>query len=166
MKRHWLWIILATLLLSGCAQGIAEARPPEIRYGEDTCANCTMIISDPRFAAAYAHEISPGRYTQLAFDDIGDMLLYAAKNPDHKIVNWYAHDYKTEEWLDATSAYFVVSDAIASPMGHGIAAYAVEEEAQEMGGELLTWDALQTHELDPSAHTHSHEETMQQSNTK
>jgi copper chaperone NosL len=169
MQRRWLWVILAALLLLGCAQGSAEVSPPEIRYGEDSCAECSMIISDPRFAAAYAHEISPGRYQQLAFDDIGDMLIHVAKHPEHKIVAFYTHDYKTEEWLDAKGAYYVAGDAITTPMGHGIAAFTTEEDAQalalETNGEILTWEALQTHELDTS-HTHSHQETMQQSSTK
>ena len=172
MKRHWLWILWASLplLLWGCAQGSTDTRPPEIRYGEDSCSECNMIISDPRFAAAYVYEVSPGRYAKLPFDDIGDMLVHIGKNPDHKIVNWYVHDYQTEEWLDATSAYFVVGETIVTPMGHGLAAFADEAAAhtatEESGGELLTWDALQAHELDPSAHQHSDMETMQHSSTK
>ncbi|MCC6454998.1 MAG: nitrous oxide reductase accessory protein NosL [Caldilineaceae bacterium] len=156
----WLWLLLALLLVPGCAQGIAEISPPDIRYGEDTCAECNMIISDPRFAAAYAHEISAGRYEQLAFDDIGDMLIHAAKHPEHQVAGWYVHDYESEEWLDATSAHFVASDAIVTPMGHGLAAFATAEDAQalaaENGGEVLTWEMLQARDLDASMHADSH----------
>jgi copper chaperone NosL len=170
LTMKWLWLLLALLLLPGCAQGTAEISPPDIRYGEDVCAECNMIISDPRYAAAYAHEISAGRYEQLAFDDIGDMLVHAAKHPEHKVVGWYVHDYKSEEWLEAPSAHFVVSSEIVTPMGHGFAASATEEDAQalalETAGEVLTWEMLQALELDSSMHAHSHQDTMQDSSAK
>jgi copper chaperone NosL len=177
-SMKWLWLLLALLFVSGCAQGIAEISPPDIRYGEDLCAECNMIISDPRFAAAYAHEISAGRYEQVAFDDIGDMLMHTAKYPEQKVVGWYVHDYKSEEWLDATNAHFVASSTIVTPMGHGLAAFATAEDAQalaaESGAEVLTWEMLQARELDASVHAHghahsdegTHQATTQDSSTK
>jgi copper chaperone NosL len=169
MKSTWLWLILVVLLLAGCAPGVAEISPPEIHYGEDVCAACNMIISEPRFAAAYAYEIAPGRYQQLAFDDIGDMLLHAAEHPEHKIVGTYVHDYETEEWLDAAAAYFIASDAIVTPMGYGIAAFATEAAAQAQAqtshGDFLTWSALQARKPDASMHTHSDRDTMHQHGT-
>lgn len=146
MNTLRLVLLLALLLMAGCAQGSAEVAPPEIRYGEDLCAHCNMIISDPRFAAGYAHELSPGRYESLAFDDIGDLLAHLEKHPERKIVAWYVHDYTTEEWLDATVAYYVVSDQILSPMGHGIAAHATRAAAEAMdqakAGRVLDWNGL------------------------
>jgi copper chaperone NosL len=141
------WMIfLVAGLTAGCAQGQTEVAPPEIRYGEDVCADCNMIISDPRFAAGYAHEISPGRYLSLAFDDLGDMLASAAKHPEHKVVAWYVHDYESEEWLDATTAFYVFSENIRSPMASGATAHATRETAEamaaEMDGEVLDWQGL------------------------
>ena len=46
-------LLIAVAVLGACAQGQATIAPPEIRYGEDVCAACKMIISDPSFAAAY-----------------------------------------------------------------------------------------------------------------
>ena len=186
MKSYWRWLFLLILFVSACAQGTAEIRPPDIRYGEDVCAECNMIISDPRFAAAYARGRNPraavrargdiqsrvrareamqnnAQLQQLAFDDIGDMLLYATKHPEQKIVGSYVHDYQTEEWLDAADAHFVISSAIATPMGHGIAAFATEENAQafalETRGEMLTWDALQARGQNASLHLHKHSDS-------
>ncbi|HXF61573.1 MAG TPA: nitrous oxide reductase accessory protein NosL [Caldilineaceae bacterium] len=156
-------VLLALTLLAGCARGSAAPAPPEIRYGEDQCAHCTMIISDPRFAAGIAYEIEPGRYESLAFDDIGDMLAEAGSHPERVVVDYYVHDYTSEEWLDATEAHFVVSPAIPSPMGSGIAAHASAEaaaaHAAELQGRVLTWDELQNGgaALAPSGHTdHQH----------
>ncbi|MCB0082360.1 MAG: hypothetical protein KDE47_15580, partial [Caldilineaceae bacterium] len=62
MKRWWLWLVVIGLIVSACARGDAKPNPPAIRYGEDACAECNMIINDVRYAAGYAYEISPGRY--------------------------------------------------------------------------------------------------------
>ncbi len=140
-------IFLLGFILSACARGDTEIRPAEIHYGQDACAECNMIISDPRFAASYAREISEGRYATVAFDDIGDMLMHAQKHPEHKIVGWYVHDYQSKEWLDATQAFYVFAEGIRSPMGHGLAAHTTRETAQQMAdalnGSVLDWVALQ-----------------------
>jgi copper chaperone NosL len=151
MKRRFhflrnLLLLLIVILTVGCAAGSTTIAPPTIRYGEDLCAECSMIISDPRFAAGYAYELSAGRYESLAFDDIGDLLVHMTKHPDRKAVAWYVHDYASEEWLDATAAYYVVSETIPTPMGHGIAAHATvaaaEAMAAEQTGVVLEWEAL------------------------
>ena len=160
-QRLLLLLLLAGLLLAACAHGETTASPPEIRYGEDTCTHCNMIISDPRYAAGYAHEVSPGRYESLAFDDIGDLLADLGEQPERHIVAWYVHDYESEEWLDATTAYYVVSEQIISPMGHGIAAHATQAAAEQMaqanGGQVYDWQALlaQANGLNHEA-THHH----------
>jgi copper chaperone NosL len=150
------WFVLF-LLLAGCAPGQAVIEPPAIRYGEDRCAECGMIISDARFASGLLYEVSAGRYQSLVFDDIGNMLVYAEKHPEQKIVAWYVHDYASEEWLDATEAYFVSSREIHTPMGHGIAAHASRRAAQamadELHGEVLDWPVLQASH-DHTSHAH------------
>jgi copper chaperone NosL len=137
---------LALLLLTGCSRGSTTPTPPEIRYGEDICTHCQMIISDPRFAAAYAYEVDPGRFNSIAFDDIGDMIDYAASHPTDRVAEWYVHDYLSEAWIDATTATYVKHRTIAAPMGSGLAAFAqtadAEAYAQERDGELLTWDKI------------------------
>ena len=86
-KRYLLLGALVLLTLAwGCAEGSTIIAPPEIRYGEDLCTECNMVISDPRFAAGYVYEVSEGRYRSLAFDDIGDLLVHMAKHPEHTII--------------------------------------------------------------------------------
>jgi len=140
-------LLLLGIILGACARGDPQIKPAEIHYGQDACAECNMIISDPRFAASYAYEMSEGRYASLAFDDIGDMLMHAQKHPEHKIVGWYVHDYQSKEWLDATQAFYVFAEGIRSPMGHGLAAHTTREAAQQMAdalnGSVLDWVVLQ-----------------------
>ncbi len=140
--------LLLILVLGGCAQGTAELKPPEIRYGESVCADCNMIISDARFASGYAYEVSTGRYESVIFDDIGDMLAHAGKHPEHKVVAWYVHDFNSKEWIDATKASFVHSAGLQTPMASGLAAHAkadaAAQQAKEVSGEVLDWTTLTT----------------------
>jgi len=140
-------LLLLLFLLAACAQGTTELKAPEIRYGEDVCVDCNMIISDPRFATAYAYELSPGRYQSALFDDLGDMLIYADKNPTHKVVAWYVHDYETKEWTDATTASYLVSGQVETPMASGIVSFASRDRAEAMayslGTEVMDWNTLQ-----------------------
>ncbi len=156
-RSHALVFLVGMILvLVACAQGQDQVAPPEIHYGEDVCVECNMIISDARFAAGYAYEISPGRYESIAFDDIGDMLIHADKHAEHQVVAWYVHDYASQEWLDATQATYVFSNELKTPMAQGLAAHASMADAQEMAaelnGEVLDWDGLlarhRTGELD------------------
>lgn len=159
IMRLLLLVALVSLALSACRQGERTPTPPAIRYGEDLCAECNMIISEARYAAGYAYEISPGRYASLAFDDIGDLLTHRSKHPEHKVVAWYVHDYATESWLDATTAYYVVSEQSHSPMGHGITAHATraaaEQFGQERAGMLVDWAGLQA-QASVAEHNHHH----------
>lgn len=150
MKRYMQFILLSlgmlALVLAGCASTPATPAPPKIHYGEDICTECGMIINDPRFACAYAHETGEGRYENFIFDDVGDMLHHMQENLTLKAVGWWVHDYGSEEWIDATTAYYVVSDQIKSPMNHGIAAFAAERDAAtlatDLGAAVLDWDKL------------------------
>ncbi len=152
MRPRVLVLLGILLFLASCGQESGQLKPPEIRYGRDTCAQCGMIISDPRFAAAAA----TGDGTMSIFDDIGDLLAYRKKNRPEWAVIW-VHDYNTQEWLRAEDAWYLLSPAIHSPMGWGIAAFASEEAARarqgELGGELLRWEELSSRELTlPAAH--------------
>ena len=70
MKKYgFLLLLLIVSLLLGCVSNLDPSEPPEVHYGEDVCDACNMIISEPRFAAAYYTEDGAVR----RFDDIGDM---------------------------------------------------------------------------------------------
>jgi copper chaperone NosL len=105
-----------------------------------------MIINDPRFAASYAAEQEEGVYQTFIFDDIGDMLHHMQANLTLTGAGWWVHDYASEEWIDATTAWFVVSEQIKTPMNHGTAAFstqaAAEALAAEVGGQVLDWDKV------------------------
>jgi copper chaperone NosL len=141
----WLASLLLLASASACGPAGDALAPPEIRYGEDVCAECGMIISEPRFAAGLVAEVD-GQTQTAAFDDIGDMLMFAAGHPSWVIRRWYVHDYHSGDWLPAESATFVQSTDIRTPMGHGLAAFADPAQAEELakttGGTTVSFDEL------------------------
>ncbi len=146
----WLWVVtvcVLALLLVGCSRGQTEIKPPDIRYGEDKCADCDMIINEPRFAAAAVHEVDNGTYESLLFDDIGDLLRYMKENPGLKYVASYVHDYDTEAWVDATKATYVQSSEVRTPMASGLLASDTAEKAQalatQFNGAVMDWAGVQ-----------------------
>ena len=133
-------VILAGLLVVSCSPEANLEEPPEIRYGEDTCDRCLMIINEARFAAAYTTADGQTR----RFDDIGGMVAYNEEMTEDVAVYW-VHDFDTEEWLKADLAFYVKSDYL-TPMGFGIVAFAEQDRAEnwatEIEGMVVTFDEL------------------------
>lgn len=146
-------LVLLTWMLTACARP-SGPRPPDIAYGKDPCAECGMIINDPRFAAAYVTRDGQARL----FDDIGDMVVHYRKHLED-VVAFYVHDYETRAWIDATQAFFVHALSIPSPMGYGLAAFSdrsrAEAFARAHGGEVRDWTRI-LQETQPPHGSHSH----------
>jgi copper chaperone NosL len=146
-------LLLALGGLAGCGRApSSEAQPPEILFGQDLCEACGMLIDQPQFAAATV-TLDGSAYK---FDGISDMVAYHAEHPLAQVRAWFVHDYNSEDWLRAEVAFFVHSDLIVGPMGHGIAAFASEAEAQRLAADLqasvTSFDVLRA-ELAATSHT-------------
>jgi copper chaperone NosL len=132
-------VVAAPAIWTLLAQGPAETGPPLIRYGQDRCDVCGMIISDPRYAAGVRRGGSTHR-----FDDIGCFVKHSGAAVMTGQAAGYVHDAGTHEWVEARAAVFVRSPAIRTPMGFGVAAYAGVEPARRAhsGAATLTLEAL------------------------
>lgn len=138
---------LACLLLVcvGCGSAEDPSRPPQIQYGSDTCDECHMIISEPRFAAAW--RTRDGEVKR--FDDVGDLVVhYKARKRPAGVVLWF-HDYdavRNEAWLQKKDAFLVKGPGLHTPMGHAVVAVASLERAKEVArearGSVVTFDQL------------------------
>ena len=146
--------MLVAALLPACGDAAPSApAPPDIAYGRAICVECGMIISEPRYAAAY--EIDGD---DRIFDDIGDMLAHGLRTGELTLETpAWVHDHPSAEWLDAHLAWFVVDAGLATPMGHDIAAFAdraaADRLAADRGGRVHDWDQLIA-ELISTAHPH------------
>jgi len=139
--RNWITgFIILILTVSGCV-GEHRRRPPVIRYGRDVCDECRMIISEERFSAASFN--SEGEAVR--FDGIGCLIRYHVRHPLHAEKTW-VHDYQSEKWVQADSAFFVSTQTVATPMGSGIVAFASQSEAarfmSDHGGTSVEWNNL------------------------
>lgn len=135
-NKRWLFTsIIVFLLMSGCQ---SERVLPNIRYGEEPCAHCRMLINEANFATAY--ETNAGEMRK--FDDFGCMALQLEE--ETAVVVWVS-DYETQKWLQATDAFFVYSEEIKSPMGDSILAVSTEQRAKALAaqfkGEVLEYEA-------------------------
>ncbi len=134
-------VLVAFLLLGGCASQEDPNTPPAIRYGEDVCTSCGMIISDQSHAAAYRTASGEVRL----FDDVGEMVLYHRAHRE-AVVAFFVHDYQSQAWLRAEKAYYVASQNLRTPMGLGIVALTSETDARSLadrlGGQVLTFGEL------------------------
>ena len=143
------FLLILVLMVSGCGgPKVTPEMPPEIRYGEDVCVQCGMIISDERYAAGLVVETAPSTYAHRIFDDIGGMFVYAAEHRDNEtIVSYFVHDYTSLAWIDAQTASFVSSQPVLTPMGFGLSAFEDSAAAQAMaevwGGQILSFDDVQ-----------------------
>jgi copper chaperone NosL len=143
--RVVLTLVVVVFGLTGCDRAADEISAPTVHYGQDVCAECSMIISDDRFAGAIGLR-RDGRIVHLLFDDIGEMLAF---DPGpHDGIRWFATDATTSAWLDAETAVFLRGETLMTPMGTGVGAYATREAAEkartEYGGEILAFDAFRS----------------------
>jgi copper chaperone NosL len=127
--------LIAAGLLAGCHR--IDAGPPTVRFGEEACASCRMIISDERFAAA----IVTATGDALKFDDIGCLIEHEADGVRPDTAYW-VRDVQGREWLDARAARFVHSPSVVSPMGFGLAARADGPATNGPDGRTLRFDEL------------------------
>lgn len=134
-------VLVTGVAVAGCGGDEAATGPPEIEYGRDVCTECHMIISEARYAAA-ARDADGEPFV---FDDIGDMFTYAARTGIVDDGAFWVHDYDTEEWVDARTAWYVRSD-LETPMGHGVVAFGAVEAAEAFAegrdGEVLRWQDM------------------------
>jgi nitrous oxide reductase accessory protein NosL len=95
---------------------------PAISWNEERCANCGMVISDHRYAAAWIRAGGAEEH----FDDMGCMLAMLVDGAIADETEYFARAFDSDAWLDARTAAYVRSDALRSPMAYGIAAFADE----------------------------------------
>lgn len=149
--RHFRFSAFAAALLMLVACG-KRGNWPEgmepIHWDRDTCAQCNMAISDPRFAVERVRG-KPGKGA-LKFDDIGCLAAWSngqgkktgqqfwQEEPDARV--WVA-DFNSPvdnrealRWLDARTARYIERS---SPMGYNLAAVEDSEEKTVGFDEIL-----------------------------
>jgi len=135
-------ILTGFLLIAACAPTVDPSRPPVIRYGQDTCAQCKQVIKDELHAAAIQDPNAGSR----RFDDIGCLVQSHQSNPPGPGSVVWVHDHTRANWLTPPNVWFVVGKKIETPSGSGIVAFgspsSASQEAEKLGGRLITLEGL------------------------
>lgn len=93
------------------------------------CTECGMRVDmESKFSSRITQEGTP-----LFFCDIGDLFAYLKKNhPKDSMVE--VKDFASGEWIDARKAFYVHAEKkFSTPMGWGIAAFKIKEDASKFG---------------------------------
>ena len=118
-------VFIAALLLTAC--GEKQTGPVDVKWDRDACDRCQMMLSDRKFSAQIRIFPEGKRSIVMRFDDVGCATLWL-DSQKQKGQSWessshtqiWVTDYKTGDWLDAKTAWYV-KDQI-SPMNYGLGA--------------------------------------------
>ena len=123
-RRHYVFIFaILTLLLSACS-GEPETGPVEVKWDQNNCERCRMMLSDRNFATQIRYFPEGKRSRAVKFDDIGCAVLWLKDQQwkdDPKTQIWVA-DHRGGEWIDASKATYIGKNN--SPMGYDLGAQA------------------------------------------
>lgn len=141
MQRYKMNIILISLIiLFSCSKEISP-----LLYDVDQCEHCRMILTDRKYGA----EIITKKGKAFKFDATECMLKYLKekKTDERDVDKYFVIDLSEPGKLtDATSATFLISPKMRSPMGENISAFAdkntAEKYLKENGGDILSWEDL------------------------
>lgn len=130
--------IFLIFIIAACSSG-----PAEIHFGHDECAFCRMQISEPNFAS----QLRTDKGKVYKFDSIECLAALEAKGETvttEQIAERWVPDFSNRNWVDATSAQYLHSETLRSPMGLFLSAYETEESAKEhqrnYRGKILGYD--------------------------
>ncbi len=134
------FFLCAMSLVASC--NVSE-RP--ISYGTDDCDYCKMIIMDHR----YGSELVTQKGKVYTFDAAECLIdfLYDHEEVSATVKYLLVTPYtQPDHLIDATSATFLVSREMPSPMGAYLTAFSERDTAaafqREKGGDLYTWQSL------------------------
>lgn len=133
---------IITFLLFNCT---IEKQP--IRFGEDNCAYCKMIISDQRYGA----ELLTTKGKDYKFDSIECMAAYVLMDQTgtedlHSI--WVIDFNSPEKFIDAQKTHYLHSSQLKSPMSLNFSAFENLENAKAVQnvypGEIIAWNDVKS----------------------
>ena len=128
MHRSYYLLLSAvlTLLLTACS-GEPETGPVGVKWDQNNCERCRMMLSDRYFAAQIRYFPEAKRSRVVKFDDIGCATLWLKdqqwkNDPETQI---WVTDHRSGEWIDARKATYIRKNN--SPMGYDLGAQAEAE---------------------------------------
>jgi copper chaperone NosL len=132
------------LFLSSCS-----TKPEPFHAGKDVCHFCKMGITDTRFGG----ELITKKGKIYKFDDLHCMIgfLKAGGEVESNIAKKVVINFeKQNDFIDVSTASFVISQELKSPMGSNAAGFisrqAAEKYSMNKQADIVTWQEL-THKI-------------------
>jgi len=116
-------VFLLLGLLAACHQE-SKSGPVEVKWDRDTCARCSMALSDKRFAA----QVRGGpKHMAYKFDDFGCAVFWLKEQPwaDEPATEIWVRDMRSGVWIEGRKAYYVANNS--TPMAYGYGAVVAPE---------------------------------------
>ena len=134
---------LALLAMVSWMMSACSPTPQPVELGTDACAHCKMTIVEEPFAS----ELVSKKGKVFKFDAIECMVAFLDDKDETEFEFLLVKDFnQPEEWQDARTSSFLVSESMPSPMGAYLSAYndgagAIEMQ-DEKGGDVFDWENL------------------------
>jgi nitrous oxide reductase accessory protein NosL len=105
------------------------------------CAECNMVIRDN------SHKARAEKNGEiLNFDSAECLINYLKSYNQNEFSTIEVSDYNTQSFIDAKTAFFLISKSIPSPMGANLTAFSKQEKIKsiinEKGGQLYSWEEI------------------------
>ena len=120
-----------------------KVEPAAIEYGKDQCSFCVMNIVDKTHSAQYVTK----KGKQFKFDAIECLVNDLSEKSENDLAKILVADYGNPgQMIEASTAAFLISKEIKSPMGAYLSALSSSETATELQqkhtGEIYSWVSL------------------------
>ena len=144
-------LVISIMAFSSCA----NKGPVPVNFDKDACEFCKMGITDAHFMA----ELVTQKGRVYKFDDISCMKKYAESAEKGSIKNYYVGNVeKLNEFIDATSAWYITHDSYKSPMGGNTVAFATKEaalaQANKLSATVADWNQINQHQEKKEGSSH------------
>lgn len=124
MIRKLSLLTLAGLLLAGCSQG-----PEPIRWGQDPCDQCRMVLTDKTFGAEFV--AAKGKIYK--FDEVQELANWLAAHPQQG--DAYVTNGIDGSLIPAKDATFLNAREINGPMAGSTMTFADHQAAERFASE-------------------------------
>jgi nitrous oxide reductase accessory protein NosL len=103
------------------------------------CTHCNMLMNDELHKATAKKESNENLY----FGSVECLINFLIKENEAEYSSLMVSDYSSGNMLNAQKAFYLISEAIPSPMGANLSAFKTEKEAIEVkgenSGEVFNW---------------------------
>jgi len=141
-KIYIIFFLIVTTIFVSCSK-----EPVPIRFNEDECAYCQMIISDQRFGT----ELITNKGKIYKYDSIECLAAYLIeeKKGTNDLQSIWTIDFKfPEKFVNATDAWYLHSELLKSPMGLNLTSFTDKNSAENVKnvfpGDLIRWEQVKS----------------------